>query len=300
MNELWQVLSLKLGNMVNAVDLKIWGGKVLLILLIIVAAQLTISLSYVLVERLFKVRPVPGSLHFDEKRARTLMTIMKSVIKYSVYFIAIITVLDELNVPITAVLSAAGILGLAVGFGAQNLVKDVITGFFILFENQFSVGEYIETEGFGGVVEEVGLRVTKLRDWSGELHIIPNGRISVVTNHNRGSMRALVEVGIAYEADLERALLVLKQIAAGVARDLAPVITDGPDVLGVTKLDDSAVVIRIVAKTLPLEQWGVERELLKRIKEAFDKEGIEIPYPRRYCIIAGQGGQKDERGEDGA
>ncbi len=265
-------------------EIKLWGTKALMILLILVVARIGMSLGYLLIERVFQVQYIPGKISFDERRVNTLKALLKSVLRYAIYFIAAITILDELNVPVTAVLSAAGILGLAVGFGAQNLVRDVITGFFILFEDQFSVGEYIETAGVGGIVEEVGLRATKLRDWGGQLHIIPNGEITKVTNHNRGSMRALVEVGVAYEEDINHVLKVLGEIAKSMARDYAHVITEGPDVLGVVNLGESEVVVRIIAKTKPMEQWAVEREMRRRIKETFDKEGIEIPYPRRVYI----------------
>lgn len=265
-------------------DLKLWGAKVLIILLTLGAARIVMSLGYILIERVFEVQYIPGKIGFDERKKNTLKALLKSVLRYAIYFIAAITILDELNVPVAAVLSAAGILGLAVGFGAQNLVRDIITGFFILFEDQFSVGEYIETAGVGGIVEEVGLRSTKLRDWGGQLHIIPNGEITKVTNHNRGSMRALVEVGIAYEEDINHALKVLGEIAKGMARDYAHVIREGPDVLGIVNFGQSEVLVRIIAKTKPMEQWAVERELRRRIKETFDKEGIEIPYPRRVYI----------------
>ncbi|MBZ4655031.1 MAG: MscS Mechanosensitive ion channel [Peptococcaceae bacterium] len=278
-------------------DLKLWGTKALMILLILVVARIVMSLGYLLIERVFRVQYIPGKISFDERKKNTLKALLKSVLRYAIYFIAAITILDELNVPVTAVLSAAGILGLAVGFGAQNLVRDVITGFFILFEDQFSVGEYIETAGVGGIVEEVGLRATKLRDWGGQLHIIPNGEITKVTNHNRGSMRALVEVGIAYEEDINHALKVLGEIAKDMARDYAQVITEGPDVLGIVNFGQSEVLIRIIAKTKPMEQWAVEREMRRRIKETFDKEGIEIPYPRRvYIQPAENEGRKKKQG----
>lgn len=285
-SQLWESIFLGLKNIINGIELRAAGSKAALILVILLTAKTGVSVAYVLIDRLFQVRVIPGKVHFDERRSSTLKAILKSIIRYLVYFIAIITILDELDVPITAVLSAAGILGLAVGFGAQNLVRDVITGFFIIFEDQFSVGDYIETEGIGGIVEEIGLRITKLRDWGGQLHIIPNGKITTVTNHSRGNMRALVEVEVAYEEDVNKALSVLTQIAAEMAADFPGIIREGPTVLGVRALGESGVLIRIVAKTVPMEQWGIEMELRRRIKETFDREGIEIPYPRRYCIIS--------------
>lgn len=273
-------------ELLNIADLKIIMIRILFIILILILARIGMYLGSMLVERTFRLRV--GRVGFDERRANTLKTILKSILQYAIYFIAAITIMDELNIPIAAVLSAAGILGLAVGFGAQNLVRDVITGFFILFEDQFSVGEYIEIEGVGGVVEEVGLRITKLRDFGGQLHIIPNGKISMVTNHHRGNMRALVEVGVAYEEDVNKVLDVLRRVAEKMAQDFAQIIREGPKVLGVWKLGESEVLIRIVARTIPMEQWNVEMELRRRIKETFDREGIEIPYPRRVYIRLGK------------
>lgn len=174
-------------------------------------------------------------------------------------------------------------MGLAVGFGAQSLVKDILTGFFILFEDQFSVGDYIQTAGVSGVVEEVGLRVTKLRDFSGELHIIPNGTVDKVTNHNRGNMRAMVDISVAYEEDPDMVRRVLDEVAAEMEGSI-PTIVEGPRALGIVDLTDAAVVFRVWAKTLPMEQWAVEREMRRRIKLAFDLQNIEIPYPRRVVI----------------
>jgi small conductance mechanosensitive channel len=259
-----------------------------LIIITLVLAWLIIWVGDILISKTFKIKVMSGRKILDERRGTTLRTLLKSVLQYTVFFIAAITILDELGVPVTAVLSAAGILGLAVGFGAQSLVKDIITGFFILFEDQFAVGEYIETEGVGGIVEEVGLRITKLRDWGGQLHIIPNGKITMVTNHNRGSLRALVEVEVAYEENLDKVIKVLNGINERIAQDYKGVVTWGPKVQGVQSLRESGIVVRVTAKTKPLEQWGVEMELRKRIKEEFDKEGIEIAYPRRVMVNPGE------------
>jgi len=279
-NKLWSTLQPYL----TAEQMEIYLQKTVLILLILIVTRIAIGIADMLIERTFQFKYKHEKTTGDERRADTLKILLKSVARYALFFIAAITVLDELGVPIAAVLSAAGILGLAVGFGAQNLVKDVITGFFIIFEDQFSVGEYVETEGVGGIVEEVGLRITKLRDWNGKLHIIPNGSIAMVTNHNRGSLRAWVEVRVSYREDLNRVLQVLEDTCKSVRNDFADKITQGPRVLGVTNLGQSEVVITIMAMTTPLEQWGIERELRKRIKETFEREGIEIPYPHQVII----------------
>src|SRR5690606_22591446 len=162
------------------------------------------------------------------------------------------------------------------GIGAQSLVKDIITGFFILFEDQFSVGDYVKIGEYEGIVEELGVRVTKIRDFSGELHIIPNNNIGTVTNRARGAMRALVKVNVAYEEDINRVINVLNEVCKDI-RKAHDNIVDGPNILGISDLGEYGIELTIVAKTNPMEQWGIEREIRKRVKEAFDRENIEIP-----------------------
>lgn len=276
-----------------------YGTLTVKAIFILIAARLAIAFGAAIIDRM--VIPV-NKTYFDRNRAITLSSLLKSVIMYTVYFMAGISILDLFKVPYQGVLAGAGIVGLAVGFGAQNLVKDVITGFFIIFENHFTVGEYITTAGVSGIVEEVGLRATKIRDFGGQLHIIPNGQITQVTNYNRGSMRAMVDVGIAYEEDVDQAVAALEEVCREVNRDLAEIITEAPQVLGVQAFGPSELTIRIIAKTKPMEQWRVERELRKRIKETFDRRGIEIPYPRQVFIPKGgekQGGLRMEGQEAG-
>lgn len=216
----------------------------------------------------------------NEAKADTLASTAKSVAKYVIYFIAGISILEVFGVDTKGIIAAAGIGAIAIGFAAQNLVEDIITGFFILFEDQFSVGDYIETHGIDGTVEELGLRITKVRGFDGSLHIIPNRQIEIVTNKVRGNMRAWVDVGVAYEEDIDRAIEVVKSISEEYSNENEDIV-EGPTVLGVSNLGSSDVVISVIAKTKPMAQWGVERELRKRIKNTFDKEGIEIPYQKR-------------------
>lgn len=254
----------------------------------LILAKLLIHFGGKLVEKIFITKP---GKFISDNRAQTLTGLLKSVLRYGVYFVATMSII-EVFVPNAAktVLAGAGILGLAVGFGAQNLVRDIITGFFILFEDQFAVGEYVTVAGITGTVEEIGLRVTKIREFGGQLHIIPNGIIDTVTNYNRGGMQAMVEIGISYEENIDRAIQVLKQMSLEFAKTWAEDLIEGPDVLGVVRFGESDVVIRITAKTKPMHQWEIERQLRKSIKEVFDKEGIEIPYPRRV-LISTMGGE---------
>ncbi len=224
----------------------------------------------------------------NNKRANTLGEVLKRIVYYILLFIGIMIILDMFNIPTASILATAGIGGLAIGFGAQSLVKDIITGFFILLENQYSVGDLVQTEEYEGVVEELGLRVTKLRAFSGDLHIIPNGKIEIVTNKTRGEMRALVKVMIAYEEDVDRAMEVLQKACNRIRRS-SDTILDGPTVMGISELGDYGIVLNIVAKTQPMEQWGVERQIRKAAKEALEEEGIVIPYPRAVIL----GGKKE-------
>lgn len=258
--------------------------NVLISILIIIAAKIVQEISFWVIKHIFNPK---RKIYLDEKRAITLKSITKSLAKYSINFLALYLIISLFTNRTGAVLTGAGIVGLAVGFGAQNLVRDVITGFFILLENQFAVGEFVKIGSTQGIVEELGLRVTKLRDWGGELHIIPNGQIKEVTNYNRGSMRALVEVGIGIEEDIDRAIDIMRAVGRDIAKEMQAVIVEGPEVLGVVALNQSEVVIRIIARTKPMEQWAVERELRRQIKKAFDKEGIAIPYPRSIMVSPG-------------
>ncbi|MBC9785479.1 mechanosensitive ion channel family protein [Heliobacterium chlorum] len=226
-----------------------------------------------------------GMTLINEKRGATLATLLKSLLFYSVFFVTAMEVLNTVfGVQTQAILAGAGVFGIAVGFGAQSLMRDVITGFFIIFENQYAVGEFVTIGKYSGVVEEIGLRVTKIRDITGDLHIIPNGQVKEVSNKNRGPMTAMVDISIAYEENVDRALDILERASKEMAQELADLITEGPQVLGVVNLGPSEVVIRVIAKTVPMEQWRMEREMRRRFKLAFEQAGIEIPYPRQVHV----------------
>ncbi len=248
------------------------------IIVIAIMAYFTMRLGYVTIENLFKERE--GKFTLPQGKLKTLKTLTKSVFRYFIFFIFVIMTLRELDIDYTPILASAGILGLAVGFGAQNLIMDIITGFFLIVEGQFTVGDYITVGNYSGVVEEIELRTTRLRDFSGELHIIPNGKIEVVTNHSSGNMRAMVDVDVAYEEDLEKVQQVLTKVSEEMSGRFSE-IKQGPMVLGLVDLGDSGITYRMVAYTEAMQQWNIEREMRKTIKDFFDRENIEIPYPRR-------------------
>ncbi|HLS52677.1 MAG TPA: mechanosensitive ion channel family protein [Tissierellaceae bacterium] len=262
-------------------------GRLIKIILIFVVIWLVNRIANKVIDKTLSTRKTKSTT-IDDKRANTLALVLKKLVYYILTFIGIMMVLDMFNVPTTSILATAGIGGLAIGFGAQSLVKDIITGFFILLEDQYSVGDLIETGDFEGVVEELGLRVTKLRAFSGELHIIPNSSIQTVTNKTRGAMRALVQVTIAYEENIDRAMEVLNKACERLKKENKAIV-EGPVALGVAELAEYGFVINIIARTKPMEQWAVERAIRKMVKETLDKEGIEIPYPKRIII----GGEKE-------
>jgi small conductance mechanosensitive channel len=231
-------------------------------------------------------------LSIREKRGQTVAQLLRSIGRVVITLVAIMLSLD-IFFDIGPILAGAGILGLAISFGAQSLVKDIISGFFILLENQFAVGDVIETAGKSGTVERMTLRVVMLRDLRGVLHIIPNGQMTVVSNQTRGWARAVVEVGIGYSVDVDHALEVFRDEASAFGKDPDwKLRLDGPpEVLGIESLADSAVLIRTLLRTLPGEQWAAAREFRRRLKARLDKEGIEIPYPQRTVHVRPQGAQ---------
>jgi small-conductance mechanosensitive channel len=221
-----------------------------------------------------------------ERRGKTISQLLRSMGRVVIYAIALLLTFNVF-IDIGPILAGAGILGLAVSFGAQSLVKDVISGFFILFENQFAIGDVIEAGGKSGVVEKMSMRVVVLRDIQGAMHIIPNGEIKVVSNLTRGWSRAVVDVGVGYEEDVDRALGVVRDEAASFSAD--PDWTsqlDGPvEVPGIESLGDSAMVIRSLIRTQPGSQWAAAREYRRRLKLRFDRESIEIPFPQRKVHV---------------
>ncbi|PLR71517.1 mechanosensitive ion channel family protein [Bacillus sp. UMB0728] len=221
--------------------------------------------------------------NISSARAQTLKSLTSNVFSYVLIFIVTVTVLQIFGIQATAILAGAGVVGLAIGFGAQGLVSDVVTGFFLLLEKQIDVGDYVTAASFSGIVEQVGLRTTQIRGFDGTLHFVPNREITSLSNHSRGNMRALVDIGISYDDDIDKAIMVLQEACDKVKAGNESIM-DGPNVIGIQSLGSSDVVLRIIAKTQNMEQWGVERELRKALKEALDANGIEIPYPHQVYI----------------
>lgn len=219
----------------------------------------------------------------SEQRARTLGTVLRSTASLAVYGLAILISLGEFGINLGPMIAGAGIVGVAIGFGAQSLVRDFLTGIFMLLEDQYGVGDVVDVGSAVGVVEEVKLRTTQIRDINGSLWHIPNGEISRVANMSQEWARAVLDIEVAYDTDLGQAMTVIKEAADGVWRDNLPhaTILEEPAIAGVQAFGENSIAIRLMAKVEPGEQWAVSREIRRRLKEAFDECGIEIPFPQR-------------------
>ena len=217
------------------------------------------------------------------QRAKTMGDLLKSIITGVLIAIFGTMILSQLGVNIAPIIASAGILGIALGFGAQSLVKDFLSGIFMIFEDQFGVGDIVDVGEASGTVEAVSLRVTRLRDLDGTVWYVPNGEIVRVGNKSQNWSRAVVDIGVGYDEDLARAKRVMNEVAQGLWEDddYRSVIIEAPEVTGVEALSPDAVTLRVLVKTQPMEQWAVARELRQRIKARFDHEGIEMPYSQR-------------------
>jgi small conductance mechanosensitive channel len=229
------------------------------------------------------------------KRANTLGNILRHAFLIILTFIAVLMILGELGIQLGPLLATAGIGALAIGFGAQSLVKDVISGFFIILENQYRIGDAIEVAGVSGLVESVSLRKTVLRDLQGKVHIIPNGEIKVVSNLSKEWSRSVLDLGISYREDIDQVVELLIQIGKELESEerFKSAILESLQILGIEKFDESQMVIRMMVKTAPLKQWDVGRELRRRIKIRFDEKGIQLPYPHRV-LLWGELPQKEQ------
>ncbi|TET26181.1 MAG: mechanosensitive ion channel [Dehalococcoidia bacterium] len=256
-----------------------------LILVIILLAYMTYKMAKVvmpkLVARLVTSRGKGRRVKDVQKRSHTLSRFLISMIGVVVVIVAIFMILSEIGLDITPLLAGAGVVGIAVGFGAQSIIKDFLTGLFIVLDDYYSKGDVVRVAGIAGLVEEVNLRRTILRDLDGIVHIIPNGEISVASNFTRNWSRVNINIPVAYGEDLDKVIAVINRVGQELAEDeaFAPLIIKAPQVLRVDKFGDSAIEIKVLGETQPIKQWDVMGELRKRIKKAFDEEGIEIPWP---------------------
>lgn len=259
-----------------------WWASALRILLIVSLAWL---LTGVLQRAIRKVRERVASRFQDReavKRAETLGRVLRYIVAVVVTLVAGMLVLAELGIALAPILGAAGVVGVAVGFGAQSLVRDYFNGLFLLLEDQIHQGDVVRLGEHAGLVEEMTLRYVRLRDYDGYVHFVSNGQIASVVNMGRGHAQAVIDVGIAYGEAIDRAMQVMVRTAEQLRADpvFSSRILDAFEMVGVERWADSAVILRARFKVAPLEQWSVRREYLRRLKAAFDSEGIEIPFPQ--------------------
>lgn len=262
-------------------DADMWvniGMVVLKIAAIILISRIVVSVVQAAVNRIFQHRQ-GSKLQIDQRRVDTMRVLVNNVVRYTLYFLAILMVLQLLGIDLKPVLVSAGVLGLAVGFGAQSLVRDIITGFFIIFEDQFAVGDVVTINNLTGTVQEIGLRITRVRSWTGEVHIFPNGIITQVTNFSLQNTLAVVDVSVAYEENLNQVEQVLKEVLTLAKTELTDIVAD-PQILGVQSLGPSEVVLRVTVECKPNTHHGVNRNLRAMIRTELTKRGIQIPYPK--------------------
>ncbi|MHC8514905.1 mechanosensitive ion channel family protein [Sporosarcina sp. ITBMC105] len=254
-----------------------FGFIALKIIAIVVISVLIVNVGKRIIRKVFKLK-IKGPIRKEERRERTLLKLLENTLSYVVYFSAILAILQEFTIDVKGLLAGAGVLGLAVGFGAQSLVKDVISGFFILFEDQFSVGDYVKIGTAEGIVEEIGLRTTKLKSFSGEIYILPNGTIAQVVNYSMKNSLAIIDVKIPFEQGVE-------QVEQAIEEYLEAMSVDNPDLLskarlvGANDFTEDSVIERVIAETKPMRHFDTARSLSVGIKKHLQEKGIEIPYP---------------------
>lgn len=247
--------------------------KIAKVIIIIVAASLIARIGKKLIKKFFE-KQKSFKFKVEDKKIDTMSTLLASVFKYTVYIGAILMILtDVFN--FTSVLAAAGVGGVAIGLGAQSLIKDVVSGFFILLEDQFAVGDLITIDTMTGTVERMELRVTRLKNYTGDVYIIPNGEIKKVTNHTRDNKMVIVDIPVAYSSSLDKVYEIAQRVCDEVKGEF-DVFTEAPAVLGITELGKQSINLQITARTFPNEQWQVERRIRMKIKEAFEANDLEF------------------------
>ena len=250
--------------------------KIGLCILVIIIAAVLIKVFKKAVKKL-----IYSHNRFSERKARTLNTVCASVIKYVMYFFVVCEILSLFGINIMSFISVAGVGSIAIAFGAQSLMQDIITGMFILIEDQFAVGDRITVEGYSGIVEGIGIRTTRIRSADGDLFIIPNGQVKIVTNMSKGFNRAVVDISVAYEENIDRVMDIMRdELKTAFETNKINGLLGEPQVLGIVDLGDFSVVIRVTADSVIGENWAIERDIRKFIKNRFDRENICIPYPQ--------------------
>lgn len=256
-------------------------GASIKIIAIFLLSYLIVFIGKRIIARIFKLR-MQSPLKYSERRQQTLLKLSQSVLSYVVYFSAIIGALSSLNINVAGLLAGAGIAGLAIGFGAQNLVKDVITGFFIIFEDQFGVGDYVRintSSAAEGTVTEIGLRTTKIVGITGEVYIVPNGQITEVVNFSLNNSKAVIDMQVGIEADIEKIENLMTEYLKTLPKQYEELV-DVPKFVGVQNVTGTEITIRIVAETKPQQHYGIARIIRRDVKKILEKNDIPMAYPK--------------------
>ncbi len=278
----WNDLKVFILNEETWIDL---GAHIFKIIFIIALSIFVVSVGKRIIRRMFTFK-IKTKIRPSERREKTLLKLLENVLSYVVYFSAILAILSE-YMDVSGLLASAGVLGLAVGFGAQSLVKDVISGFFIIFEDQFSVGDYVQVGEALGTVMEIGLRTTKIQAYGGEVHILPNGNIEGVVNYSINNGLAIIDIRIDYHTDIKDAEKLIEQFITNLSDEYEELVAS-PTLIGVQDLTATEIVFRVTAETLPAHQWAFGRRFRKDLKLFLDNNGIEIPYPKMaYQMVKG-------------
>lgn len=264
------------------------------IVLIVVFTLILIKIIKVISKRLSSVFLKRGEDEESEKRAKTLTSVIQNFLIILVLVVAAITVIGQLGIEIAPLLATAGIAGVAIGFAGQSLIKDIINGFFLLLWDQIRVGDYVQISDKSGLVEMINLKMTVLRDWSGNVHYIPNGSIDIVTNMTKDYSRYVFEIGVAYREDVDEVMAVIRDVDSELRKDpdFKKDILEPIEIFGLDKFADSAIIIKARTTTKPLKQWRIGREFNRRLKKRFNEEDIEIPFPHTTLYIG-----QDKKGE---
>jgi len=263
-------------------SLPMWLTKLMLATLVIVLGAVLIRFGRRVINRLVKGKK--GATVRSPGQRETFRSLVVSVFNYTMYFILTTIVLGIFGVNVTSMIAVAGVGGIAIGFGAQTLVKDVISGLFLWAEGNITVGDIVEVNGLSGEVEAIAIRTTTIRNYSGNLYVIPNGDIRTVTNMTRSYKRAIVDIRLPYDEKLDKLLAILTDEMEKTSKDISG-LSEVPQVLGILSYNPDAIIVRIVAMCSVKENWGIERELRKRVKERFDLEGIRMPHVQTTVTV---------------
>ncbi|MBD7944883.1 MULTISPECIES: mechanosensitive ion channel family protein [Psychrobacillus] len=258
----------------NWIDLGLICIKIFFILIL---ATVVIRIGKTVINRVFTVRQ-RSPLRYSERRQNTLIKLLENILTYAVYFTAILAILSTFHIDVRGLIAGAGVIGLAIGFGAQSLVKDVITGFFIVFEDQFAVGDEVQIGTSRGIVEEIGLRTTKVKSPIGELFIIPNGTISNVVNYSVFNTIVLIDIKVSYESDIQAVEKMLRGFLGSLNTKYEELVKV-PEILGVQEISSDDLVLRIGVETIPIMQDDIARKIRRDLKEFLEQSGVDIPYP---------------------